>query len=155
VTKITFLFLGIIVFMAPTKPLVDQQISACSDIVGIPGSDTSQLTGTISSEERAKLWTQRRVFFCTPQTLTNDLTNGICDPRRIVCIVIDEAHRATANYAYTTAVEHISRYNSNFRILALSATPGTNARDIQNVITIHHFLTISVQSGTVMYTISH
>ena len=119
--------------MAPTKPLVDQQISACGDIVSIPCSDTSQLTGTISSEDRAKLWTQRRVFFCTPQTLINDLTNGICDPFRITCIVIDEAHRATANYAYTTAVEHISRFNSNFRILALSATPGTNARDIQNV----------------------
>jgi ERCC4-related helicase len=119
--------------MAPTKPLVDQQISACSDIVGIPNSDTSQITGTISTDERAKLWAQRRVFFCTPQTLSNDLENKICDPRKIVCIVIDEAHKATAHYAYTTAVEHISRFNSNFRVLALSATPGTNARDIQNV----------------------
>lgn len=126
--------LGVIIFMAPTKPLVDQQISACVDIVGLTDSDTVQLTGTVSTEDRENLWKEKRVFFCTPQTLSNDLTNKLCDPQRVVCLIIDEAHKATANYAFTVAVEQISSVNSNFRILALSATPGTNARDIQNVI---------------------
>ena len=34
------------VFMAPTRPLVAQQIEACYKIVGIPQSDTAEMTGT-------------------------------------------------------------------------------------------------------------
>jgi ERCC4-related helicase len=47
---------------------------------------------------------------------------------------VDEAHRATRNYAYTTVVEEISKHSSRFRILALSATPGSDKRQIQEVI---------------------
>lgn len=36
---------GVIVFLAPTKPLVAQQIDACHDIMGIPISETIELTG--------------------------------------------------------------------------------------------------------------
>ena len=36
---------GKIVFMAPTKPLVAQQIEACYNIMGIPQSDTAEMTG--------------------------------------------------------------------------------------------------------------
>jgi superfamily II RNA helicase len=34
-----------VVFMAPTKPLVAQQIEACYNIMGIPQSDTAEMTG--------------------------------------------------------------------------------------------------------------
>ena len=37
---------GKVVFMAPTKPLVAQQIEACYKIMGIPQSDTAEMTGT-------------------------------------------------------------------------------------------------------------
>ena len=37
--------LGKIVFMAPTKPLVTQQIEACYNIMGIPQSDIAEMTG--------------------------------------------------------------------------------------------------------------
>ena len=33
--------------MAPTKPLVAQQINACYDIMGIPVKDTAEMTGMI------------------------------------------------------------------------------------------------------------
>lgn len=36
---------GKVIFMAPTKPLVAQQIEACYNIMGIPESDTAQMTG--------------------------------------------------------------------------------------------------------------
>lgn len=36
---------GKVVFMAPTKPLVAQQIEACYDIMGIPQEDTAEMTG--------------------------------------------------------------------------------------------------------------
>lgn len=38
---------GKVIFMAPTKPLVAQQIEACFNIMGIPESDTAQMTGNI------------------------------------------------------------------------------------------------------------
>lgn len=34
-----------IIFMAPTKPLVSQQIEACHNIVGISQTDISEMTG--------------------------------------------------------------------------------------------------------------
>lgn len=36
---------GKVVFMAPTKPLVAQQIEACYNIMGIPQEDTAEMTG--------------------------------------------------------------------------------------------------------------
>ena len=36
---------GKVVFMAPTKPLVAQQIEACYNITGIPRQDTAEMTG--------------------------------------------------------------------------------------------------------------
>lgn len=39
---------GKIIFMAPTKPLVAQQIENCINIMGIPASDTAEMTGNDS-----------------------------------------------------------------------------------------------------------
>ena len=38
-------------------------------------------------------------------------------------LVIDEAHRATGNYAYCKIIQLIEEARSGFRILSLSATP--------------------------------
>lgn len=38
---------GKIIFMAPTKPLVKQQIEACYNIMAIPKECTAELTGTL------------------------------------------------------------------------------------------------------------
>ena len=123
-----------IVFVAPTKPLVSQQIDACFNIVGIPRSQTAMLTGNVHSTVRCEEWQDKRVFFLTPQTLINDLKRGICDPKRIVLLVVDEAHRATGNYAYVEVVRFLRRFNTSFRILALTATPGAAVETVQNVI---------------------
>lgn len=126
---------GQVIFMAPTKPLVSQQIEACHSIVGIPERDTAHLFGAISPENREQYWRDRRVVFCTPQSLHNDLKSGICSVKRIVCVVFDEAHRATGNYAYCQVVKYMeSRGHSAYRVLALSATPGNDAKAIQKVI---------------------
>jgi Fanconi anemia group M protein len=36
---------GKVVFMAPTKPLVHQQIESCYKVMGIPKEDTAEMTG--------------------------------------------------------------------------------------------------------------
>jgi hypothetical protein len=59
---------GKIVFVAPTKPLVDQQMQACFQIVGIPASHTHLMTGTsMAAAERRQAWADKTFFFCTPQ----------------------------------------------------------------------------------------
>ncbi|KAF2753193.1 P-loop containing nucleoside triphosphate hydrolase protein [Pseudovirgaria hyperparasitica] len=123
-----------IVFVAPTKPLVSQQVQACFGIAGIPRSDTSMLTGGVSPGLRAEEWSSKRVFFMTPQTMINDLKSGICDPKRLILIVIDEAHKATGAYAYAEIVKFVRRFNQSFRVLALTATPGSDVESVQEVI---------------------
>lgn len=83
--------------MAPTRPLVAQQITACHKIVGIPQEDAIEMTGTISPTARAQYWQTKRVFFVTPQTLDRDIKRGTCPIHRVVCLVVDEAHRAQVN----------------------------------------------------------
>ena len=125
---------GQIIFVAPTKPLVAQQISACFGVAGIPRSQTTMLTGEAAPGIRAEEWRNKRVFFMTPQTLMNDLKTGIADPKRIVLLVVDEAHRATGGYAYVEVVKFLRRFNQSFRVLALTATPGSTVESVQSVI---------------------
>ncbi|CAN8031593.1 unnamed protein product, partial [Ixodes persulcatus] len=56
---------GKIVFTAPTKPLVAQQIEACYKIMGIPLEDTLEMTGNVPAPRRATAWREKRVFFLT------------------------------------------------------------------------------------------
>ncbi|MCJ1415588.1 3'-5' DNA helicase [Xylographa parallela] len=123
-----------IVFVAPTKPLVSQQVEACFNIAGIPRSATTLLTGNTSPGIRAEEWQSKRVFFMTPQTIVNDLKSGIADPKRIVLLVVDEAHRATGSYAYVEVVKFLRRFNTSFRVLALTATPGASVEAVQEVV---------------------
>lgn len=123
-----------IVFVAPTKPLVAQQIDACYNIVGIPRSHTTLLTGDIQPALRVDEWEKRRVFFMTPQTLLNDLSHGYADPKNISLLVIDEAHRAVGEYAYAKVTKLIRRFSKSFRVLALTATPGSKVETVQEVI---------------------
>ncbi|KAL1868698.1 3'-5' DNA helicase [Diaporthe australafricana] len=123
-----------IIFVAPTKPLAAQQVEACMNVAGIPRSQATLLTGEISPALREGEWDKRRLFFMTPQTLQNDLSKGYADPKSVVLLVIDEAHRATGDYAYVKVVEFIRRFNPSFRILALTATPGSKVETVQAVI---------------------
>ena len=45
---------GKVIFVAPTKPLVAQQIDACHKSCGIPGDDAAELTGQINRTIRAQ-----------------------------------------------------------------------------------------------------
>jgi ATP-dependent DNA helicase MPH1 len=92
------------------------------------------MTGGVQKALRQEYWEERRVFFTTPQTMQNDIKNGLCDPKRIVCLVVDEAHRTTGAYAYGEVVKLVRRENSSFRLLALTATPGSTVEAVQGVI---------------------
>ncbi|KAJ3027102.1 UNVERIFIED_CONTAM: hypothetical protein HDU68_004488 [Siphonaria sp. JEL0065] len=125
---------GKIVFMAPTKPLVAQQIEACYKITGIPQADTDEMTGAAKIEDRRLSWATKRVFFLTPQVLQNDLSRGACPSDKVVLVVVDEAHRASGKHAYCEVVKILTDERAVFRVLALTATPGADVKTVQNVI---------------------
>lgn len=62
---------GKVVFLAPTKPLVEQHSSFISE--HLIGKDIVVLTGEVSPEEREALWIQHEVIVSTPQVVANDL----------------------------------------------------------------------------------
>ncbi|RCV37375.1 hypothetical protein SETIT_8G057700v2, partial [Setaria italica] len=125
---------GKIIFAAPSRPLVAQQIEACLNTVGIPQEWTIDLRGNKNPSSRSVHWKSKRVFFVTPQILQNDIKSGICMVKQIVCLVIDEAHRASGNYAYCIAIRELLAARVPLRILALTATPGSKHAGIQSVI---------------------
>jgi superfamily II RNA helicase len=75
---------GKIVFLAPTKPLVNQQIEACFKITGIPRSDVVELTGTVQASVRKLEYKTKRLLFMTPETFRNDICSGDCPYKQVM-----------------------------------------------------------------------
>ena len=74
---------GRVAFLAPTKPLVHQQVGAIRKAVGIARSDCAELTGQMRTEERYRAWRAARFLFLTPQTFVNDLESGTCPGEQV------------------------------------------------------------------------
>ncbi|XP_033207128.1 Fanconi anemia group M protein [Belonocnema kinseyi] len=125
---------GKVVFLAPTKPLVAQQINACHEIMGIPSEETIELTGTTNQKQREIAWAHKRVIFATPQTFHKDLEKNIFPMNLVKCIVIDEAHKSLGKHSYCESIRLLSEENKFFRIVALSATPGDKISKVHEVI---------------------
>ncbi|CAG9860162.1 unnamed protein product [Phyllotreta striolata] len=124
-----------VVFMAPTRPLVKQQIDACYDITGISKDVTAEITGVGTKiSTREDIWNEKRVFFITPQILQNDLDKFQDLGKKIKCLVFDEAHKARGNYAYCEIIKKLLSTNKYFRVLALSATPGGSIEDVLDIV---------------------
>ncbi|RKP12932.1 P-loop containing nucleoside triphosphate hydrolase protein, partial [Piptocephalis cylindrospora] len=120
-----------VLFMAPTRPLVRQQLGACSRFMGMHSSEACELTGQEPQHRRKALWNQYHAFFCTPQVVENDIRNGLLPAGGIVCLVVDEAHKASGNYAYVQVVRALE--GKHVRILALTATPGRDPLAVQAI----------------------
>ena len=59
------------------------------------------LTGqTANSTKRREVYRTKRIIFATPQVIDADFKSDALKPHDIVCLVVDEAHRATGNFAY-------------------------------------------------------
>ena len=57
----------------------------------------------------------------------------------------DEAHRATGDYAYNQVVRYMMAKNPHFRLLALTATPGSTPEAVQNLIDGLHISHIEIR----------
>ena len=122
-----------ILFLAPTKPLVEQQKTSFEGF--FENSDDFNfkvLTGLISPSKRFQIYKENNFIFSTPQLIENDIINSIINPKDFSLVIFDEAHRGTGNYAYCFIAEEFAKNST--KILALTASPGTSMESIREVI---------------------
>lgn len=109
-------------------------MSACYDVVGIPKTETAEITGrTQNKKKRTEAWDTKRVFFATPQCVQSDIKAGIFPTSAIRLLIFDEAHKAKGDYAYCKVIEAIYQVHNKFRVCALTATAGKSA-DVISII---------------------
>ena len=117
---------GKILFLAPTKPLVEQHYNFLKKV--LLEEKLVIFTGEVPPGKRLELWENNRVIVSTPQVIQNDIISGKISINEVSLIVFDEAHRAAGEYAYVFIAE---RYNS--LVLGMTASPGSSADSILEV----------------------
>jgi len=121
-----------ILFLAPTKPLVEQQKDSFEGFFENSDDFNFQiLTCLVSPKKRAELYEKNDFIFSTPQLIENDIINGIVKKEDFCLVVFDEAHRATGNYAYNFIAEEFSVKS---KILALTASPAASIEGVKEVV---------------------
>lgn len=121
-----------ILFLAPTRPLVEQQEKSFRSFFSNSDDFKFQvLTGSVAPSKRKTLYQDLDFIFSTPQLIENDILNGILTPEDFGFVVFDEAHRGRGNYAYCFIAKQFD--SSGAKILALSASPGTSEEEIRSV----------------------
>jgi Fanconi anemia group M protein len=118
-----------ILILAPTKPLCEQHKTTFEENIG----ETLLLTGSIAPEKRKILWDNSRIIISTPQTIENDLISSRISLEDVSLIVFDEAHRATGDYSYVFISAQYQKTAKYERILALTASPGSDLEIIRDV----------------------
>ncbi|MFW9921829.1 MAG: ERCC4 domain-containing protein [Candidatus Thorarchaeota archaeon] len=119
-----------ILLLAPTKPLVNQHVNSLRKFIKIPKNQISELSGEIPPIARKKIITSSKIIVATPQTVRNDIIHNYLDPKNCKLVYFDEAHRARGDYDYVYIADIIHQFNPHVRIIALTASPGTNKEAI-------------------------
>jgi Fanconi anemia group M protein len=123
---------GKVLFLAPTRPLVEQHASFLENVL-FDSSMVISFTGEITPERRREMWEEARVIVSTPQVVENDLLSRRISLRNVSCIIFDEAHRAVGNYAYVYIAERYQREGEDRLVLGITASPGSSLERIEEV----------------------
>ena len=122
-----------VILLGPTRPLIEQYSSVFEEHFNIAKEEMVIFTGFVSPEKRAALWKNARVIFSTPQGLENDILSSKIDLSEVSLIGFDESHRATGEYSYNFIAKQYMKKALHPRILALTASPGSDQETIQEV----------------------
>ncbi len=123
-----------ILILAPTKPLVEQIMNVFKSHLEINPELITMFTGTIAPEKRHELWKTKKIITATPQGLENDLISNKISLEDVSLLVFDEAHRATGDYSYVWLAKQYEKIAKFPRILALTASPGSEVEKIDEII---------------------
>jgi Fanconi anemia group M protein len=124
---------GKALFLAPTKPLVQQHADFYRDALQIPDDEIVVFTGDVRPDDRAALWDDARVVIATPQVVENDLIGNRVSLRDVTHLTFDECHRGTGDYAYVYIAERYHADAEHPLVTGMSASPGGDKESILDV----------------------
>ncbi|WP_323191336.1 DEAD/DEAH box helicase [Halostella sp. PRR32] len=120
-------------FLAPTKPLVQQHADFYRDALTIPDEEIAMFTGEVRPDDRAELWEDASVVIATPQVVENDLVGNRVSLADVTHCTFDECHRATGDYAYNYIAERYHADADDPLVTGMSASPGGDEEEILTV----------------------
>ena len=126
---------GKILFLAPTRPLVEQHSSLLKEVLTIDASLIQTFTGTVLADKRAKLWDDAKIIVSTPQIIENDLLSNRIELRDVALLIFDECHRAVGNYSYVYIAEKYLKQAKEPLVLGMTASPGSDKEKIREICT--------------------
>ena len=122
-----------ILILAPTRPLIEQHFESFKKNLPEDWADMQLFTGKTPADQRKKIWQTAEFIFSTPQCIANDLDNGLYKLDEVALLVVDECHRCLKNYAYNRVAQKYKLQSTNGRVLALTASPGSDKETITQV----------------------
>lgn len=135
-----------ILLLAPTKPLCEQHVETFRKHLDLPENTITLFTGSVRPEKRAELWKTSQIIVSTPQGLENDTINRRIKLEDVSLLVLDEAHHATGEYAYVWVAKQYEKTARYSRILALTASPGSDLEKIKEVCQNLHIERVEVRT---------
>jgi len=124
-----------IMMLAPTKPLCEQHLETFKKHLDIDEDKIVLFTGSVSPKKRGELWKKAKLIISTPQGMENDAINERVKLKEVSLLIFDEAHHATGDYAYVWLAQQFEKLSTKARILALTASPGSDMEKIKEVCT--------------------
>lgn len=122
-----------VVFLAPTKPLIEQHINYFKSHLPELFGELQLFTGQVSAKKRKSLWESSDMIFSTPQCVANDLKKNLYSLKDVCLLIEDEAHRCVKNYDYNFIAKRYTSQSQNPRILGLTASPGSETKKIGDI----------------------
>ncbi|MFX1563449.1 MAG: DEAD/DEAH box helicase, partial [Promethearchaeota archaeon] len=134
------------VFLAPTKPLVQQHLETFRQFMSIPLDQLQLITGEVPPSQRPAQWDKTHIAFMTPQVLQNDILAGRYTLKDVALLIVDEAHRAVGDYAYVFIANQYYKQATRPLLLGLTASPGSEIEKIREIVGNLHIDNIEVRT---------
>jgi ERCC4-related helicase len=124
-----------VLVIAPTRPLVMQHMKSFFSVLKISQDQLTEITGKTQPLPRTAIWNNKdiRLVFATPEVVRNDLLDNRLNLNDFSLLIIDEAHRAVKDYAYTAIARKYVNQSEYPVILAMTASPGSDTKRIQDI----------------------
>ena len=121
-----------VIMISPTRPLVDQHFQTMTKLFEGQDIKIRSLTGHDPVDKRMSEWAEGQIIISTPQTVQKDIQREIVFMKNFYLLIVDEAHRATGNYAYVNVAKEFHELPGR-RILAMTASPGAKNERVDEI----------------------
>lgn len=135
-----------ILMLGPTRPLITQYYELFLKHIEISKEEMAVFTGFVKPDEREKLWKKSKIIFSTPQGLENDIISNRISLEEVSLLGFDEAHRAVGQYSYVWVAKQYMKKTSDPRIIAMTASPGSDIETISEVCRNLHIEDVEIRT---------